>query len=426
MIRIPGIVLLLIALVVFVQATQYTVDNAPTIPNSHSVQFFYLEAPFPYNTPQLVKTAAGSNFANYGIGHAGLGVWDTTEDNKYTIEFVSETYEGSLLPDVGTNSLTWKNAGKIVISSPLDDDLWLNARLIATTSGNAYSQLITYLQDDIGTKYDYYQPVTALYVNASLVNTSSGDISNTDVSSIGSIKVNAINSFSFVDDLIYQLSTYGIDLGAFLSIYATSFNYFTRPDTVPTVVSSSHADVLAWFTALDACYNSNFNAVLQSGAGAQAFLTNIRDCYGSYAYVFASPVAVYNLTLLNYSDSFRTPIQSQYVYNLPDSDSGHALSLSTAEYVIIAFVLASVLVGVGFGLHRLTRMKMRRRISMEGNRFAERAVENIVETQEDHEYFHGKQYGNTFFGRLTYFGRSNKYPRATDGGSAGFESNPLR
>lgn len=242
------------------------------------------------------RTAAGSNFASYGIGHAGLGVWDTTEDNKYTIEFVSETYEGSLLPDVGTNSLTWNNAGKIVISSPLDDDLWLNARLIATTSGNAYSQLITYLQDDIGTKYDYYQPVTALYVNASLVNTSSGDISNTDVSSIGSIKVNAINSFSFVDDLIYQLSTYGIDLGAFLSIYATSFNYFTRPDTVPTVVSSSHADVLAWFTALDACYNSNFNAVLQSGAGAQAFLTSIRDCYGSYAYVFASPVAVYNVS----------------------------------------------------------------------------------------------------------------------------------
>lgn len=139
------------------------------------------------------------------------------------------------------------------------------------------------------------------------------------------------------------------------------------------------------------------------------------------------------------------------MYNLPDSNTGHALSLSTAEYVIIAFVLASVLVGIGFGLHRLTRMKMRRRISMEGNRFAERAVENIVETQEDHEYFQyvrrlarrpstvltpsgfcslccsGKQYGNTFFGRLTYFGRSNKYPRATEGSSsAGFESNPLR
>lgn len=47
--------MLLVALVAFVQATQYTVDNAPTIPNSHSVQFFYLEAPFPYNTPQLVK-----------------------------------------------------------------------------------------------------------------------------------------------------------------------------------------------------------------------------------------------------------------------------------------------------------------------------------------------------------------------------------
>jgi hypothetical protein len=34
-----------------IHATQYTIYNAPTISNSHSVQFFYLEAPFPFNAP---------------------------------------------------------------------------------------------------------------------------------------------------------------------------------------------------------------------------------------------------------------------------------------------------------------------------------------------------------------------------------------
>lgn len=97
---------------------------------------------------------------------------------------------------------------------------------------------------------------------------------------------------------------------------------------------------------------------------------------------------------------------------------------------------------------------MRRRISMEGNRFAERAVENIVESNEDHEYFQydsllyysvlilcypnrmfirlcsGKQYGNTFFGRMgATFGRvgtAPKYPRPSDSSTGGIESNPLR
>lgn len=36
------------------QAVQYTINDAPTIPNAHTVQFFYLEAPFPYNAPEYI------------------------------------------------------------------------------------------------------------------------------------------------------------------------------------------------------------------------------------------------------------------------------------------------------------------------------------------------------------------------------------
>lgn len=246
------------------------------------------------------RNAAGSNFRSYGIGHAGLGVWDNTADNKYTIEFVSDNYVGGLLPTITGDTLTWNNAGKIVISSPLDNNLWLNARLIATTSGNAYSQLITFLQDDLGDAYDYYQPVTALYINTSLVNTTEGDISNSNLYNVGAIKVNAINSFTFVDVLINQLSTYGIDLGAFLSIYATSYNYFTLSTTVPTPVSSSDSDVVRWYQALSQCYNEVFDAVEQANSGALSFFALVKNCYGPYAYVFATPTSVYNVSCSSY------------------------------------------------------------------------------------------------------------------------------
>jgi hypothetical protein len=421
---------LTLALSPALQATQYTINNAPTIPDSHSVQFFYLESPFPFNTPQSIVDAAGSNYRSYGIGHAGLGVWDTTEGTKYTIELVSESYVGSLLPTVSGNDLVWNNAGKIVISSPLDDDLWLNARLIATTSGNAFTQLITYLQDDIGSTFQYYQPVTALYINASLVNTSLGDVTNSNINEIGSITLAPVNSFSFVDALIYQLGTFGIDLGAFLSIYATSFNYFTLPDTVLQVVASNNVDVLQWYSALSQCYSTMFNNIVQPGDGAQVFLQEIKNCYGSYAYVFASPSTVYNITLANVTEYYGTPFQAQYVYNLPDNNTGKALRLTMAEYVIIAFCAVATLIAVALFFYRFTCKKIRRRISMEGSRFAERAVENIVESNEDHEYFHGKQYGNTFFGRMgatfSRGGSPSKYPRPSDSTAGEIESNPLR
>ena len=56
---------------------------------------------------------AGKNFQKYAITHAGLGVWDTNSDEKFTIEFVSSDYVGALLPgfDDANHKLVWNNTG---------------------------------------------------------------------------------------------------------------------------------------------------------------------------------------------------------------------------------------------------------------------------------------------------------------------------
>lgn len=174
------------------------------------------------------------------MAYAGLGIWDTTTNKKFTIEFLSDNYVGGLLPNCSDGYIHWQNAASIVITDPIDDSAWLNSRLITTTSGNAWTQIITYLKDNTN-KYTTYQPVTALYLNASLVN-SSVITSNDDIDSIGSLVLAPTNSFAFVSDLINQLGSYGCDLGAFLQIYSTSFDYSTNTSAAPTTVEWTSGD----------------------------------------------------------------------------------------------------------------------------------------------------------------------------------------
>lgn len=229
------------------------------------------------------------------MAHAGLGVWDTTTDDKFSIEFVSNNYVGGLLPNTSNGYINWLNSGSIVITDPLDSEAWLNSRLLTTTSGSAYSQLITYLQGNTGL-FQYYQPVTALYVNTSLINASIA-ITNDDIDNIGTVLVQPTNSFAFVDDLIIQLGSYGCDLGAFLQIYATSFGYLTREKAAPNVVSwgegqPANADVYRWYSDLNKCYKNAYSATQKSGADASFFLGVSVAVYPSYLMVIVIVVGL--------------------------------------------------------------------------------------------------------------------------------------
>jgi len=94
----------------------------------------------------MCSTTAGSAYNSYGTAHAGLGIWDTTSDVKFTIEFVSIDYVGGLLPETSNGEIIWKNVGSVVITDPVVDANWVSSRLITTTIGSAYSQLITFLK----------------------------------------------------------------------------------------------------------------------------------------------------------------------------------------------------------------------------------------------------------------------------------------
>jgi hypothetical protein len=63
--------------------------------------------------------------------------------------------------------------------------------------------------------------------------------------------------------------------------------------------SLANEQVFAWFTALNECYTSAFNNSVVNNLGATGFLELVAaDCYNDgYAYVYASPYSVYNVSI---------------------------------------------------------------------------------------------------------------------------------
>lgn len=208
---------------------------------------------------------AGDNFREYGISHGGLGVWDKTTDYKFTIEFVSEDYVGALLPDFDqdSGSLVWSNQGEIVFTLPAKESDWQNSQLICDTTGVAYNQLVTYLQDNEDS-FTAYQPVRVQYHHNTTSTSHRAQVEKRD-------------SFWFVSQLVAQLSSYGADTEAFLEIHATSYEYIARTPLLPEVVQwapdgAATPDVFAWYQRLTACYHAVYNQTVNNGKGAEYFL----------------------------------------------------------------------------------------------------------------------------------------------------------
>jgi hypothetical protein len=238
---------------------------------------------------------AGEIFQKYYITHAGLGVWDTTDDVKFSIEFISESYVGAMLPDFNDadGTLVWKNKGKIEFTTPTQAADWLNSQLVCVTTGVAYNQLITFIEDNLDL-YAKYQPVEVVWYNesqASIFNSS--DYTSNDLIFSGDLKVAKTESFWFVNTLINQLSTYGATVEAYLTVYATSFQYLSLDDVAPAVVTweadqPANTDVFQWYKDLNACYDAEFTKAQESQLGGQhfldvsSFLSPVRlspDCY---------------------------------------------------------------------------------------------------------------------------------------------------
>lgn len=433
------LILLAIQLNIFIHAERYTIDNAPELSRSDNIQFFYLEAPFPYNAPSNIREAAGVSFNKYGISHAGLGIWDTSDDFKMSIEFICDDYVGSLLPTVNLaeKSLTWKNQGSIIVTEPLVESDWLNSRLLSTTSSTAYTQLIDYLKSN-RKSYENYQPVSYIYADP---NSSFYYDSNlqTENGRVGEIKIQATESFDFVNTLIKQLDSYGVDLGTFLNIYAVSFDYVTNVNQEPEIIewdgqqsnSNNKAnskkpnkknkignldtnnlifttetvsynvpdDILNFYNDLSNCYSASLSTTLSNEEGASFFFQDIKNCYSTkpYAYIFKTPNSVYKVNNLinDPSLTISTPYFGQYVYELPEGEKSAKEKLQPIDYVTIVFVLLGAIAGSIYLLFKFLGKKERRRLSFESDRIAQKAVDSLAEEDiEGRAYFNYKSSQN--------------------------------
>lgn len=186
------------------------------------------------------------------------------------------------------------------------------------------------------TGYDVYQPISAV----SPIN----DTVAYDTSSESSyVTVTAVDSYTFVNAVFQNLANFGLDLEAFLDVYASAFVYAVndtataaasdvltdfsvqsepqqkthvkvhtaantqlRPQRQqthrsPRLVSWSPllsslstsstdddasnvlapTDVFQWYSALIDCYTAAFDDVVVSGDGATAFLELITQCYAN-------------------------------------------------------------------------------------------------------------------------------------------------
>ena len=220
---------------------------------------------------------AGSYFRDYGIAHAGLGVWDKTTDKKFTIEFLSNDYVGALLPDFDEDSkvLLWNNQGKVVFTTPSEQEDWIYSQMVSDTTGVAYNQLVTFIEDNLG-EFSVFQPVEVAHYNAS-------DIAND--SNGGHTLVANKGSFWFVNLLVHELSTYGADTESFLDVHATSYQYISLLDIEPPIISwpasgPSNPEVYNWYESLVACYGVVYNSTDVTGGGAEYFF-EVRSVYAA-------------------------------------------------------------------------------------------------------------------------------------------------
>lgn len=131
-------------------------------------------------------------------------------------------------------------------------------------------------------------------------------------------------------------------------------------------------DVFDWFTALTACYEQYFNSLGQSGASAYlvgmlfmkcllhmcvcvwinascillltysmyACVIDIKNCYGAYAYVYASDNSVYNITLERFNiTDYDTPYQYRTPHELPPEISNQGYNMGVMDWIAVSLII---------------------------------------------------------------------------------------
>lgn len=380
-----------------------SVSDLPTIDIAHTVELYYLEGSFPYNVPPWIASAAGMTYVDFVSTVAGLGVWDTVTNTKFSVQFMASSYIGSLLPNISSDgTIVWNNKAQIVVTYPLIEDEWVSSRHIATTNGGAYSSLANWLKQK-EVDYATFQPVTVVFPTSQFIQSVSIYTQIFNNNGLGSVILKPKNSYSFMDDVILQLSNQGCSLGAFLQVYGSAFSYLSSTNTQPLSTlnlvkgTATYNKVSKWYKALSLCYKTAYQKVAKAkkNDGASYFLTLIPACYNSsHAYIYATPTSVYNITLLNASQQ-ASPVLYRTVVPLPGKQGIPTIVFGFYEWLLFGLAVFCLCTGSYYYMTRFVYKKVRRRVSFEGDRIAAKTVEAIVVSEEDtinsHNYFYRSQ-----------------------------------
>ena len=145
-------------------------------------------------------------------------------------------------------------------------------------------------------------------------------------------------------------------LGArLLQTYQNTFAYIAKNDTTVEVVSwaadgPADPEVFAWFVQLRQCYEVNYKAAVANKQGAQYFMEAVTSCYGSTAFVFASPNSVYKVTLMNFS-SYATPVLFRSTYDIPDTPSDVNEPLFAMDYIVVCIGILALIYAIYYFAH---------------------------------------------------------------------------
>lgn len=402
----------------------------PVLDNQDDVEIYLLQAPFPYNVPDNIQQVAGDQWNDYSISHVGVGIWDTTSGDRFSIEYVSNSFTGSLLPVLNDRTIYWNNSASIIFTNPISQQDWTKFTLVSSTNGNVFNTLVTFLQDN-AYRYTTYQPVTLIAANVTALQNISVFKSLTYEDSYGPILQQAKNSLAFTDDVMVQLELYGATVESFLDIYATSFAYLTTMDTstfkgnvlaLENVSNYQYAQVYLWFQNLEICYNDLYADLVSGGNvndqdqnGANDFLVAIQACYynSTFAYFYYGPGLVANITLFqsrNYagiSDEVNTPVYFDYLYQLPDLSLGGNHDLTTLDIVLIAITFLAVIGGVGFvGTRCCCKSSKRRNVSFQGENIAAQNINRLMDEDESLVIYYTQQsesFRNNFVEKISRY-----------------------
>jgi hypothetical protein len=340
------------------------VNGLPTIDNSHQVQFYFLETSFPFNVPESISGSVGNGFKEYSTLVAGIGIWDTTSNKKFSIQFVSNSYVGALFPILNHNNggITWNNTGSIVVTDPLDESSWISSRHIVTTDGGPYSRLVQYLQESDNSVFDIYQPINIVYPSSTMIANYTADdnsfIFQLNSANEGNEVVEATNSYTFAKYVVDELHSIGCKVDSFLPIYTSSFSYMTDSDEVEILDYMNNItaknEVFDWFSSLESCYKNVFANAVASSTESLAF-ESISICYNisSYAYVYNSESSVYKVHLYNTS-IIPVPSVYRYIYDLPKDLSNEQVPLDGADIFVLICFFALIAAGAYYFFNFVT------------------------------------------------------------------------